>query len=157
MNPLDIILIAIIILSGLFGKYSGFNTQLNKLISIILSILITKIVLIEIIIFFIPYIGLSSYTKPLVYFISIGVFYFSFNLIINVLQFSFERSNKNKVIDMIMGIAGGLINGVIALSIIISILFYAFKIDESTTERLNTSIIFKNIYIIKTTLVDYGR
>ena len=157
MNPLDIILIAVIILSGLFGKYSGFNIQLNKLISIILSILITKIVLIEIIIFFIPYIGLSSYTKPLVYFISIGVFYFSFKLIINVLQFSFESSNKNKVIDMIMGIVGGLINGVITLSIIISILIYTFKIDESTIERLNTSIIFKNIYIIKTTLVDYGR
>jgi len=157
LNPLDIILVAAIILSGLFGKYSGFNTQLNKLISIILSILITKIVLIEIIIFFIPYIGLSSYTKPLVYFISIGVFYFSFKLIINLLQFSFESSNKNKIIDMVMGVIGGLANGVIALAIVASILFYTFRIDESTIDRLDTSIVFKNIYIIKTILVDYGR
>ena len=122
MNPLDIILFAVIILSGLFGKYSGFNPQLNKLISIILSILITKIILIEIIIFFIPYIGLSSHTKPLVYFISIGLFYLLFKLIINLLQFSFESSNKNKVVDMIMGVVGGAVNGIIALSIIISIL-----------------------------------
>ena len=157
MNPLDIILISVIILSSFFGKYSGFIAQLNKLISIILSVLITKIVLIELIIFFIPYIGLSSYTKPIVYFISIGVFYFSFKLIINVLQFSFESSNKNKIIDAMLGMVGGAINGVIALSIITSILFYSFKIDNSTTERLNTSVIFKYIYIIKTTLVDYGR
>ena len=113
--------------------------------------------LIELIIFFIPYIGLSSYTKPIVYFISIGVFYFSFKLIINVLQFSFESSNKNKIIDAMLGMVGGAINGIIALSIITSILFYSFKIDNSTTERLNTSVIFKYIYVIKTTLVDYGR
>ena len=56
-----------------------------------------------------------------------------------------------------LGMVGGAINGVIALSIITSILFYSFKIDNSTTERLNTSVIFKYIYIIKTTLVDYGR
>ena len=157
MNPLDIILIAVIILSGLFGKYGGFNSQLNKLISIILSILITKIILIEIIIFFIPYIGLSSHTKPLVYFISIGLFYLLFKLIINLLQFSFESSNKNKAVDMIMGVVGGAVNGIIALSIIISILFYTFDIDKGAIDRLNTSVIFKNIYAIKTTLVDYGR
>ena len=91
------------------------------------------------------------------YFISIGLFYLLFKLIINLLQFSFESSNKNKAVDMIMGVVGGAVNGIIALSIIISILFYTFKIDKGTIDRLNTSVIFKNIYTIKTTLVDYGR
>ena len=58
---------------------------------------------------------------------------------------------------MVMGIIGGLTNGVIALAIVTSILFYTFRIDESTIERLNTSIVFKNIYIIKNILVDYDR
>ena len=157
MNPLDIILIFLIILFSLFGKYSGFNTQLNKFISIVSSILITKIVLIELIIFLIPYIGLSSYTKPIVYFTSIGVFYFLLKLLINVLQFSFEGSNKNKIIDTILGSVFGIINGMIGLAIILSILFYSFKIQQNTIERLNTSTIFKYIYTVKTMLVDYGR
>ena len=58
---------------------------------------------------------------------------------------------------MVMGVIGGLANGVIALAIVASILFYTFRIDENTIDRLNTSIVFKNIYIIKTILVDYGR
>ena len=157
MNPLDIILIFLIILFSLFGKYSGFNTQLNKFISIVSSILITKIVLIELIIFLIPYIGLSTYTKPIVYFTSIGVFYFSLKLLINILQFSFESSNKNKIIDTILGSVFGIINGIIGLAIILSILFYSFKVQENTIERLNTSTIFKYIYTVKTILVDYGR
>ena len=157
MNPLDIILIFLIILFGLFGKYSGFNIQLNKFISIVSSILITKIVLIELIIFLIPYIGLSTYTKPIVYFTSIGIFYFSLKLLINILQFSFESSNKNKIIDTILGSVFGIINGIIGLAIILSILFYSFKVQENTIERLNTSTIFKYIYTVKTILVDYGR
>jgi len=156
LNPLDIILITLIILFGLFGKYSRFNTQLNKFISIILSILITKIALIELIIFFIPYIGLSTYTKPIVYFVSIGVFYLLLKLLINVLQFSFESSNKNKIVDTILGSLFGIINGVIGLAIILSILFYSFRVPENTIDRLNSSAIFKYIYIVKTTLVDYG-
>ena len=157
MNPLDIILIFLIILFCLFGKYSGFNIQLNKFISIVSSILITKIVLIELIIFLIPYIGLSTYTKPIVYFASIGVFYFLLKLLINILQFSFEGSNKNKIIDIILGSVFGIINGIIGLAIILSILFYSFKVQENTIERLNTSTIFKYIYTVKTILVDYGR
>ena len=157
MNPLDIILITLIILFGLFGKYSGFNTQLNKFISIITSILITKIVLIELIIFLIPYIGLSTYTKPIVYFISIGIFYFLLKLLINLVQFRFEPSNKNKLIDTMLGAILGIINGVIGISIVISILFYSFKVQENTIERLNASIIFKYTYALKVTLVDYAR
>ena len=157
MNPLDIILIALIILFGLFGKYGGFNAQLNKFISILLSIFITKVALIELIIFFIPYIGLSTYTKPMVYFLSIGVFYVLFKLMINILLFSFESSNKNKIIDTMMGSIFGVINGILGLAIVLSILFYSFKVKEDTINRLNTSLIFNYIYTVKTTLVDYGK
>ena len=42
MNPLDIMLLGAITLFALFGKYSGFYPQLNKFISLIISILITN-------------------------------------------------------------------------------------------------------------------
>ena len=83
MNPLDIILSASILTAGLFGKYSGFNIQFNKLLSILLSILITKVIFIELIIFFIPYIGLSTQTKPIVYFMSIAIIYFILRFVFN--------------------------------------------------------------------------
>ena len=74
---------------------------------------------------------------------------------INILLFSFESSNKNKVIDTMMGSVFGVINGILGLAIVLSILFYSFKVKEDTINRLNTSLIFNYIYSVKTTLVDY--
>jgi len=76
---------------------------------------------------------------------------------INILLFSFESSNKNKVIDTMMGSVFGVINGILGLAIVLSILFYSFKVKEDTINRLNTSLIFNYIYTVKTTLVDYGK
>ena len=156
MNPLDIILTASILTAGLFGKYSGFNMQFNKLLSILLSILITKVIFIELIIFFIPYIGLSAQTKPIVYFMSITIIYFVLRFVFNFIQSNIENLHKNKLIDSTLGIIVGLINGIIFISIFISIIFYSFKINDNTTERLKKSALFNSIYITKTVLVDYG-
>ncbi len=156
MNPLDIILTASILTAGLFGKYSGFNMQFNKLLSILLSILITKVIFIELIIFFIPYIGLSAQTKPIVYFMSITIIYFVLRFVFNFIQSNLENLHKNKLIDSTLGIILGLINGIIFISIFISIIFYSFKINDNTTERLKKSALFNSIYITKTVLVDYG-
>ena len=156
MNPLDIILTASILTAGLFGKYSGFNMQFNKLLSILLSILITKVIFIELIIFFIPYIGLSAQTKPIVYFMSITIIYFALRFVFNFIQSNIENLHKNKLIDSTLGIIVGLINGIIFISIFISIIFYSFKINDNTTERLKKSALFNSIYITKTVLVDYG-
>ena len=156
MNPLDIILTASILTAGLFGKYSGFNMQFNKLLSILLSILITKVIFIELIIFFIPYIGLSAQTKPMVYFMSITIIYFVLRFVFNFIQSNLENLHKNKLIDSTLGIVVGLINGIIFISIFISIIFYSFKINDNTTGRLKQSALFNSIYITKTVLVDYG-
>lgn len=156
MNPLDIILTASILTAGLFGKYSGFNMQFNKLLSILLSILITKVIFIELIIFFIPYIGLSAQTKPIVYFMSITIIYFVLRFVFNFIQSNLENLHKNKLIDSTLGIIVGLINGIIFISIFISIIFYSFKINDNTTERLKKSALFNSIFITKTVLVDYG-
>ena len=156
MNPLDIILTASILTAGLFGKYSGFNMQFNKLLSILLSILITKVIFIELIILFIPYIGLSAQTKPIVYFMSITIIYFVLRFVFNFIQSNLENLHKNKLIDSTLGIIVGLINGIIFISIFISIIFYSFKINDNTTERLKNSALFNSIYITKTVLVDYG-
>ena len=156
MNPLDIILTASILTAGLFGKYSGFNMQFNKLLSILLSILITKVIFIELIIFFITYIGLSAQTKPIVYFMSITIIYFVLRFVFNFIQSNLENLHKNTLIDSTLGIIVGLINGIIFISIFISIIFYSFKINDNTTERLKESALFNSIYITKTVLVDYG-
>ena len=76
---------------------------------------------------------------------------------INILLYNFESSNKNKVIDTMMGSVFGVINGILGLAIVLSILFYSFKVKEDTINRLNTSLIFNYIYTVKTTLVDYGK
>jgi len=76
---------------------------------------------------------------------------------INILLYSFESSNKNKLIDTMMGSVFGVINGILGLAIVLSILFYSFKVKEDTINRLNTSLIFNYIYTVKTTLVDYGK
>ena len=76
---------------------------------------------------------------------------------INILLFSFEGSNKNKMIDGVMGSLFGIINGILGLAIILSIFFYSFKIKENTINRLNASLAFNYIYTIKITLVDYER
>ena len=93
----------------------------------------------------------------MVYFLSIGGFYILFKLMINILLFSFESSNKNKIIDTMMGSIFGVINGILGLAIVLSILFYSFKVKEDTINRLNTSLIFNYIYTVKTTLIDYGK
>ena len=157
MNVLDFILMGIIISFGLFGKYSGANPQINKFISLILAIIITKVVLIKLIVFFIPYIGLSTHTKPIVYFCSITVFYILFKLLINIIMFRYENSIKNKLIQTILGIGLGLINGILSLSLLLSILFYTIFPKEQLINKLNNSKIFRYIYTIKTTLVDYGK
>ena len=74
-----------------------------------------------------------------------------------MLQFGFESSNKNRILDMSLGAVGGVINGAIALSIILSMLFYSYRIDDTTIQHLNKSIAFKNIYLLKTTFIDYAK
>ena len=109
--------------------------QFNKLLSILLSILITKVIFIELIIFFIPYIGLSAQTKPIVYFMSITIIYFVLRFVFNFIQSNLENLHKNKLIDSTLG---------------------SFKINDNTTERLKKSALFNSIFITKTVLVDYG-
>ena len=157
MNVLDLILLIIIIAFAFLGKYSGANFQINKFFSLILSIVVTKLALIKLIVLFIPYIGLSVYTKPIVYFCSILIFYFLFKIFINMIMFRYENYIKNKFIQNIVGFTLGLINGILLLSILLSILFYITSINEQVLKKLNNSITFSYIHTIKTVLVDYGK
>lgn len=157
MNVLDLILLIIIIAFAFLGKYSGANFQINKFFSLILSIVVTKLALIKLIVLFIPYIGLSVYTKPIVYFCSILIFYFLFKIFINMIMFRYENYIKNKFIQNIVGFTLGLINGILLLSILLSILFYSTSINEQVLKKLNNSITFSYIHTIKTVLVDYGK
>ena len=97
MNTLDIILIGTILLGGLSGKYEGINTQVNKLISIALSVILAKLFLYPLISIFYPFIGLSNYTKPIIYYSSMGIFYLSITIIIKIIFYQYEQSTKNKL------------------------------------------------------------
>jgi len=72
-------------------------------------------------------------------------------------MFRYENSIKNKLIQTILGIGLGLINGILSLSLLLSILFYTIFPKEQLINKLNNSKIFRYIYTIKTTLVDYGK
>lgn len=157
MNILDLILLIIIISFGLLGKYSGANLQINKFISLVFSIIITKVAFIKLIILFIPYIGLSIYTKPIVYFFSITIFYFLFKTLINIIMFRYENYIKNKLVQSIVGFSFGLINGILLLAILLSILFYSISPSFEIVNKLNNTNIFRCIYTIKTILVDHGK
>ena len=84
--------------------------QFNKLLSILLSILITKVIFIELIIFFIPYIGLSAQTKPIVYFMSITIIYFVLRFVFNFIQSNLEGELVNLIQDARKKFDGMIIN-----------------------------------------------
>ena len=157
MNALDVILISIIFISGLSGKYNGLYLQLNRLLSLVFSILITKIFLYKLIGILYPFIGLSNYTKPIIYYLSISVFYVVIRFTLNILLYRYESSKKNKLTDSIGGIIFSIFNSILILSFFLSILFTSIHITSTTIEKLNKSMFFNHIYIIKTIFIDYEK
>ena len=118
MNALDIILFSTIILFALFGKYGGLYIQINRFVSLIVSILITKIALYELIILLVPYMGFSNYIKPLIFYGSILCFYVLTKFIINIILFRFEPFKKNKILQSSFGTLFGGLNGTLILALI---------------------------------------
>lgn len=157
MNVLDIILIGIIFFSGLSGKYEGIYIQINRLISIILSLLIVKLLLSQLISIFYPFIGLSSYTKPTIYYISVIIFYIFIRFGLNILLYRYEPSKTNKIIDAFGAFCLATLNSILVLSLLLSIVFNSINIPSNTLAKLNESKIFSYIYTIKITLIDYER
>ena len=157
MNTLDVILISIIFILGLSGKYNGLYLQLNRLLSLILSILITKFFLYKLIGILYPFIGLSNYTKPIIYYLSISIFYVAIRFMLNLLFYRYEPSKKNKLIDSIGGIIFSIFNSILILSFFLSILFASIHITSKTIEKLNESKIFNYIHVIKTIFIDYEK
>ena len=157
MNTLDIILIGTILLGGLSGKYEGINTQVNKLISIALSVILAKLFLYPLISIFYPFIGLSNYTKPIIYYLSISIFYAAIRFMLNLLLYRYELSKKNKLIDSIGGIIFSIFNSILILSFFLSVLFASIHITSKTIEKLNESMIFNYIHVIQTIFIDYEK
>ena len=157
MNTLDIILISIIFISGLSGKYNGLYLQVNRLLSLVFSILVTKFFLYKLIGILYPFIGLSNYTKPIIYYLSISVLYVVIRFILNIFLYQYELSKKNKFIDLIGGILLSIFNSILILSFLLSILFTSIHIKNTTIEKLEKSIIFNYIYVIKTIFIDYEK
>ena len=157
MNALDVILIGVIFFSGLSGKYEGVYIQINRLLSIILSLLIVKLLLSKLISIFYPLIGLSSYTKPTIYYISVIIFYIVIRFGLNMFLYRYEPSKTNKIIDTLGAFSLAIINSILILSLLLSIIFNTINIPGNTITRLNESKMFSYIYTIKITLIDYER
>ena len=97
MSTLDIILIGIIMIFMLSGKYDGVYIQINKCLSLLIAACISKILLYQLIPILIPYIGLSAHIKAITFFLSMGFFYFLNKFIINIILFKYEPSQKNRI------------------------------------------------------------
>jgi len=143
-------------LFALFGKYSGFYPQLNKFISLFISVLITRIALYKLIGTMIPLIGLSSFTRPLVFYLSILSFYILSKFIFSVILFKYELSKKNYFAQSIFGSLFGAFNGFVILALIISVIFSVFSINNQILLRLNESSVFMYLYNLNMILFNYA-
>ena len=157
MSVLDIIIGSVIILFILLGKYNGAYIQINKCLSLLISVLITKILLYELIPILIPYLGLSTHIKAITFYLSIGLFYFLSKFIINIILFRYEPSQKNQIIQSVIGALLGLVNGVLIIALIVSITFYTFPISNQLLLKLNSSVIFQYIYDLNLILYNYAK
>jgi len=157
MITLDIIMGIILILLILSGKYDGMYTQINKCLSLIISIALTRILLNKLIPILIPYLGLSNHTKAIVFYLSVVCFYMLNKFILNIILFRYESYQKNNYIQSIIGLIVGLINGIFMIAFIISITSYTLNINEHILAKLNNSIIFQYCYNLNLILFSYAK
>ena len=157
MSALDIILGGIIAIFMLSGKYDGIYTQINKCLSLLIAACLTKILLHQLVPILIPYLGLSMHIKAITFYLSIGAFYLLNKFIINIILFKYEPSQKNKIIQSIVGGLLGGINGALILALTASVVFYTFSINNQIILKLNSSIIFQYIYNLNTILFNYAK
>ena len=149
-------LLGAITLFALFGKYSGFYPQLNKFISLIISILITKLAFYKLIGAMIPFVGLSAFTRPLVFYLSVLSFYIISQSILGIILFRYEPSNKNYFAHSTFGFLFGGLNGFMILALIVSVIFSVFSVNNQILLKLNESIIFMYLYNINTIFLSYA-
>ncbi len=157
MITIDIILISIIFLFMLLGKYDGMYVQINRCVALIISIFISKTILNYLIPIFIPYLGLSVHTKIIALYTSIIFLYLACKFIINMILFRYEPSQKNKNTQTILGGLLGILNGVIILTLTLSIIFYSFPINSQLLSKLNKSKTFKYIHNLNIILFNHGK
>jgi len=157
LNTLDIIIASIILLFVLSAKYDGVYAQINKCLSLLISVFITKILLNQLIPILIPYLGLSEHIKAITFYLAISCFYLLNKFIINIILFRYEPSQKNKIIQSIGGIALGTINGILVVAFITSIIFYIFTINNELLLKLKSSMIFQFIYNLNSILFSYAK
>ena len=155
MNPLDIILSGIVIIAALSAKYSGFFRQINILISMIMAIIFTKLLLYKLIGILYPILGLDGHTKTFVYFGAIFTFYISINLIFSIFLYQNEPYIKNRLLESFFGIALGLINTLLTLSLILSVMFKTVEINYSISKKLEKSNIFNLLNYCRISFIDY--
>lgn len=141
----------------LLGKYDGMYVQINRCVSLIMSIFISKTALNYLIPIFIPYLGLSVHTKVIVLYTSIIFLYLACKFIINMILFRYEPSQKNKNIQSIIGGILGIFNGIIILTLMLSIIFYSFPINNQLLSKLNKSKTFKYINNLNIILFNDGK
>tara|TARA_B100000700_G_scaffold274542_1_gene319644 strand:- start:454 stop:927 length:474 start_codon:yes stop_codon:yes gene_type:complete len=157
LNTLDIIIASIILLFVLSAKYDGVYAQINKCLSLLISVFITKILLNQLIPILIPYLGLSEHIKAITFYLAISCFYLLNKFIINIILFRYEPSQKNKIIQSIGGVALGTINGILVVAFITSIIFYIFTINNELLLKLKSSMIFQFIYNLNSILFSYAK
>ena len=140
INPLELILILTLLIIAAFGTYNGLINECKKIISLFLSMMISKMVL-----QYVPF--LSDILNPLLSYLIILLFLIYiirllFNLIIRSLPSLSINQNTNKFIGGIIALLKGLL--------LISILLFIVElspIQDSIKKRFfnksnNVSIIF---------------
>ena len=154
---LDIVSLGFIFIFAYLGKNSSVFIQINNLLSGVVSLIITKIIIYELVVLVHPIVGLTDYTATIVYFGSLIILFFLAKIFFRAIIHQFESLEKNPNIHKYIGFMIGAINGFFLLAISFSIIFSVFKIKNYKEETIENTLFFKYVHTIKNDLIDHEK
>jgi len=116
INPLDLILIIILLIMGVLGFYTGFINELKKTISLLGSVLLAKVI-----VYNVPF--LNNIFNPLLAYIIIIIILISIiRAILNIITQTLSTPHIDKEVNGFMGGVLGIVKGLILMSILLFII-----------------------------------
>ena len=111
INPLDLILIIILLITGALGFYNGFINEFKKTISLFISALFAKLIAYDL-----SFLN-NVFHSLLVYLVTIIILIYFIRSILNIITKSLSIPHIDKEVNGFMGGIFGVVKGLILISI----------------------------------------
>ena len=116
INPLDLILVIILLIMGGLGFYAGFINELKKTISLLISALVAKVIVYDL-----SFLN-NVFNHLLIYIVTILILIYFIRLILNILTTSLSIPHIDKEVNGFMGGIFGITKGIILISILLFVI-----------------------------------